>query len=98
MASGVFLLIGLPVILLNAKINWPSGTRLHESLLYSLAIVMVGIIFGGLVINQTLPFLGISRPLDRVPVVATLFVVLLALSIWRPHRWRWSDGLPPDPR
>jgi uncharacterized membrane protein len=96
MAAGVFLLIGLPVILLNAKINWPSGTRLHESLLYSLAIVMVGIIFGGLVINQTLQFLGISRPLDRVPVVATVFVVLLALGIWRPHRWRWSDGLPPD--
>ena len=32
LVAGLFLLIVLPVVLVNAKINWPESTKLHESL------------------------------------------------------------------
>ena len=64
--AGLFVLIVLPVVLVNAKINWPESTKLHESLLYSLALVVLGLMVGGLAINDVLPFVGIARPLDRV--------------------------------
>ena len=86
--AGLFLLIVLPVVLVNAKINWPDGTKLHESLLYSLATVVLGLMLGGLVINQALWALGIARPLDRAPVVATLLIALAGLGLWRKDRWR----------
>ena len=96
--AGVFVLIVLPVLLVNAKINWPQSTRLLESLLYSLALVVLGLLVGGLAINQALPFLGIARPLDRVPVVVTLLIALAGLGLWRPRRWRWHDGLSAESR
>jgi uncharacterized membrane protein len=91
--AGVVVLILLPVLLVNAKINWPEGTKLHESLLYSLAAVVLALMVGGLVINQALWVVGIARPLDRVPVVSTLLIALAALGLWRRERWRWHDGL-----
>ena len=57
-------------MLVNAKIDWLRGVQLHESLLYSLALVVLGLMVGGLFIDEALPFLGVARPLDRVPVVA----------------------------
>jgi uncharacterized membrane protein len=95
---GLLLLIVLPVVLVNAKINWPEGTERHESLLYSLALVVLGLMVGGLLINQALPVLGIARPLDRVPVVVTLLIALAGLGLWRPERWRWRDGLSAENR
>jgi uncharacterized membrane protein len=96
--AGLFVLIVLPVVIVKAKINWPQRTKLHESLLNSLALVLFGLIVGGLVINQVLPYLGIARPLDRVPVVVTLVIALAGLGLWRPARWRWHDGLPAENR
>jgi uncharacterized membrane protein len=96
--AGLFLLIVLPVVLVNAKIDWPESTKLHESLLYSLALVVLGLMVGGLLINQALPVLGIARPLDRVPVVVTLLIALAGLGLWRPKRWRWRDGLSAENR
>jgi len=96
--AGVFVLIVLPVLLVNAKINWPQSTRLLESLLYSLALVVLGLLVGGLAINQALPLLGIARPLDRVPVAVTLLITLAGLGLWRPRRWRWHDGLSAESR
>ena len=93
LVAGLFLLIVLPVVLVNAKINWPESTKLHESLLYSLALVVLGLMVGGLAINEALPSIGIARPLDRVPVVVTLLIALTALAAWRHERWRLSDGL-----
>jgi uncharacterized membrane protein len=92
-AAGLFLLFGLPVALVNAKINWPESTKLHEALLYSLALVLLGIIVGGLAINEVLPYVGVARPLDRIPVVVTLLIALSALAAWRRERWRPSDGI-----
>jgi uncharacterized membrane protein len=90
--AGLFLLIALPVMLVNAKINWPESTKLHEALVYSLALVVLGIMVGGLVINEVLPLVGVARPLDRVPVVVTLLIALTALAVWRHERWRLYDG------
>ncbi|MEB4210081.1 DUF2206 domain-containing protein [Mycobacterium sp. 94-17] len=96
--AGLFLLIVLPVMLVNAKINWPEGTEIRESLAYSLALVLLGIMVGGLVINESLPLAGVARPLDRVPVVITLLIALTALAVWRPRRWRLYDGHSPARR
>ena len=49
--AGLFVLFVLPVVLVNAKINWPESTKLHESLLYSLALIVLGLMVGGLAIN-----------------------------------------------
>jgi uncharacterized membrane protein len=97
-AAGLFLLIVLPVLLVNAKINWPRRTRLLESLLYSLALVVLGLMVGGLIINSALPLLGVARPLDRVPVVVTLLIALAGLGVWRPGRWRLYKGLSAESR
>ncbi len=96
--AGLFLLIVLPVMLVNAKINWPQSTKLHEGLVYSLALVVLGIIVGGLAINELLPLVGVARPLDRVPVVVTLLIALTALAVWRHERWRLYDGHSPARR
>jgi uncharacterized membrane protein len=96
--AGLLVLIVLPVVLVNAKINWPESTKLHESLLYSLALVVLGLMVGGLAINYVLPFLGIARPLDRLPVVVTLLIALAGLGLWRRERWRWHDGLSAENR
>jgi uncharacterized membrane protein len=96
--AGLFLLIVLPVMLVNAKINWPENTKLCEALVYSLALVMLGIMVGGLVINELLPHVGVARPLDRVPVVVTLLIALTALAVWRHKRWRLYDGHFPAKR
>lgn len=96
--AGLFLLIVLPLMLVNAKINWPESTTLHETLVYSLALVVLGIMVGGLVINDVLPLVGVARPLDRVPVVVTLLIALTALAAWRQERWRLHDGHSPARR
>ena len=98
LVAGLFLVIYVPVVLVNAKINWPESTKLHESLLYSLALVLLGLMVGGLAINEVLPFVGIARPLDRLPVVVTLLIALAGLAVWRRERWRWFDGLCPESR
>ena len=92
--AGLGVLIVFPVVLVNAKINWPESTKLHESLLYSLALVIIGLMVGGLAVNQFLPLAGVARPLDRVPVIVTLLAALVVLGVWRPTRWRLLHGLP----
>ena len=93
LVAGLFLVICVPVLLVNAKIGWPESTKPHESLLYSLALVVLGLMVGGLAINEVLPLVGVARPLDRLPVVVTLLIALAGLAAWRRERWRWFDGL-----
>lgn len=96
--AGLFLLIVLPVMLVNAKINWPESIKPHEALVYSLALVVLGIMVGGLVINEVLPLVGVAEPLDRLPVIVTSLIALTALAVWRHKRWRLHEGHSPATR
>jgi uncharacterized membrane protein len=91
--AGLFLLVGVPVALVSAKVRYPAGTKLVERSMYSFGLVVLAIMVVGLAINYLLPLLGVSRPLDRIPVVVTLLVVLSGLALWRRDRWRLTDGL-----
>ena len=88
LAAGLFLMFVLPVLLVNAKISWPGSVKLHESLLYSIGIVVLALILLGLALNQVLPVLGVDRPLDRLPVVVGLSLAVGGLAVWRRDRWR----------
>jgi uncharacterized membrane protein len=92
-AAGMFITVCVPMLLVTAKINWPESIKVHEALLYSLGLVVFGLIIGGLVMNAVLPLVGIARPLDRLPVVVTLSIALAGLALWRRRRWRLFDGL-----
>src|SRR5258705_9618455 len=91
--AGMFITICVPVILVNAKVNWPESTKVHEALLYSLALVLIGLMIGGLITNAVLPLVGGARPLDRLPVVVALSIALTGLALWRRRRWGLVDGL-----
>jgi uncharacterized membrane protein len=91
--AGMFIAICVPVVLVNAKVNWPESTKVHEALLYSLALVVLGLMIGGLTMSTVLPLVGVARPLDRLPVVVTLSIALTGLALWRHRRWRLFDGL-----
>jgi uncharacterized membrane protein len=84
--AGLFLLIVLPTYLVFIKRDW-SGSNLYEGIIYSFAAVLLGVMVGGLVINEVLPLVGITRPLDRVPVLVAADLGLLGLTWWRHRQW-----------
>ena len=87
----LFRLVVLAVVVVSAWHIWPEAIKLHESLLYSLALVLLALAVGGLAIHELLPFLGVAGPLDRVPVVSLMSAVA-CLGLWRARRWRLHDG------
>lgn len=84
--AGFLLAIPLPAWMLSQKIDWRTDSP-TERFLYSVVSAILGLILIGLVINTILPHLGVSRPLDRIPVLASVDLWLLALGIWRPYRF-----------
>ncbi|BBZ26746.1 hypothetical protein MMAD_10410 [Mycolicibacterium madagascariense] len=91
--AGVIVAVCVPVLLLTAKIDWPDTTTLHEAVLYSLGLVVMGLMLLGLASTAVLPLMGVSRPLDRLPVAITMAAVVAGLALWRRRRWRLFDGL-----
>lgn len=85
--AGLFLLLVLPTYMVLFTRRWESST-LADAVLCSFGIVLLGVILGGLAINQLLPALGIERPLDRVPILVSADLVLLVLA-WSCQR-HWS--------
>lgn len=77
--------------LVSWKIGWQTTSR-AEQLIYSFATVLLGLLVGGLVINTVLPWVGVARPLDPVPVLMLFDVGLAWLLLWR-----W-DRVPPPAR
>jgi uncharacterized membrane protein len=77
--AGLFLLVGLPTHLVLVKKAWWGCSR-HEAVIYSLGAVLLAVMIGGLAMNELLPLIGVSRPLDRVPVLVATDVWLLALA------------------
>jgi uncharacterized membrane protein len=92
--AGSSLAIGLPTWMLSQKINWRTDAP-SERLAYSVVSSVFGLIAAGLVVNTILPHLGVSRPLDRDPVLATVDVWCGLIALWRPKRF---SPIIPTPR
>jgi uncharacterized membrane protein len=92
--AGSLLAIGLPTWMLSQKINWRTDAP-SERLAYSVVSSIFGLMAAGLVVNTILPHLGISRPLDRDPVLATVDVWCGLIALWRPKRF---SPIIPTPR
>jgi uncharacterized membrane protein len=92
--AGSLLAIGLPTWMLSQKINWRTDAP-SERLAYSVVSSIFGLMAAGLVVNTILPHLGISRPLDRDPVLATVDVWCGLIALWRPKRF---SPMIPTPR
>ena len=52
-----------------------------ETLLYTVGLSIATLMFTGLLTNTILPFFGISRPISITPLIITISVVVLVLSI-----------------
>jgi uncharacterized membrane protein len=89
--AGFLLAIGLPAWMFSQKIDWRSDVP-SERLVYSVVSAIFGLMVVGLVINTVLPHLGISRPLDRGPVLITVDVWCGLLA-----GWRWERFMPTVP-
>lgn len=92
--AGFLLAIGLPAWMFSQKIDWRTDVP-SERLVYSVVSAIFGLMVVGLVSNTVLPHLGISRPLDRGPVLITVDVWCGLLAIWR--RERFMPTIPPLP-
>jgi uncharacterized membrane protein len=92
--AGSSLAIGLPTWMLSQKINWRTDAP-SERLAYSVVSSVFGLMAAGLVVNTILPHLGVSRPLDRDPVLATVDVWCGLIALWRPKRF---SPIIPTPR
>jgi uncharacterized membrane protein len=95
-----FLVIG-PIYLLFTTDIW-RGSPAVERLGYSVTAGLLLLMLGGLTINTILPPLGITRPLDPVPIVILGDVLTAALYELRRRRpapvsWRaYLAALPPS--
>jgi uncharacterized membrane protein len=81
-AIGFWFLVIHPAYLLCTTSVW-GGTSVAERLGYSVAATLLILMLSGLALNTFLPFLGIQRPLDPVPVVLLGDAITLALYLFR---------------
>ena len=103
-AIGFWFLMLHPTYLLFTTRIWRTPHAL-ERLGYSLAAVLLILMFGGLAINTALPPLGLERPLGPIPIAILgdiLNVSLYVLRQRRPATIRWRASLkacrPPELR
>lgn len=89
---GFVLAIPLPAWMLSQKVDWKT-TSASERLGYSVVSVILGLMSIGLLINTVLPYLGISRPMDRAPVLISIDVSCFAVACWRSERFTPSVPL-----
>jgi uncharacterized membrane protein len=85
--AGFLLAVALPAWMLSQKVEW----RTHlpsERLCYSVVTAIFGLIVVGLIINTVLPHLGVSRPLDRDPVLLAIDAWCGGIALWRRDRFR----------
>jgi uncharacterized membrane protein len=84
-ALGFWVVFGLPVRLLLAKVEWRSPV-LGERVVHAVAVTVLTLIVGGLALNTIGPLLGVDRPLDPLPVNLAVAFTVVALSMWRSDR------------
>lgn len=87
--------------MLSWKLDWQTDTR-AEQLIYSLAVVLLGHLLGGLLLNTALPWFGVQRPLDPLPLLVAMDVSIVALWWWRRDRVPppvqvWTTWVPYSP-
>jgi uncharacterized membrane protein len=81
-AIGFWFLLIHPAYLLCTTSVW-RGSAGAERLGYSVTATLLILMLSGLALNTFLPFLGIRRPLDPVPVVLLGDAITLALYLFR---------------
>ncbi len=80
---GAYLVAVFPIKKLVAADPWRNANLLARWCYASGSWVLL-LITVGLVLNTTLPWVGIARPLDPIPVGISLLLGLLALHRWAP--------------
>jgi uncharacterized membrane protein len=80
--GGFLLAIALPAWMLSQKIHWPTNQP-SDRLGYGVMSAILGVMVIGLTMNTVLPHLGVSRPLDKDPVLIAADVWCLAIVLWR---------------
>jgi uncharacterized membrane protein len=85
-ALGWWLIVVYPTYLLTTTRVWERVTG-AERVLYSLGAVLLILLVGGLLLDVTLPHVGVARPLSLVPILIMVDVVVVALMYWR-----WRQG------
>ena len=90
--AGLLLLVVLPTYLLLVKKDWSRACG-YEAVVCCFAVVLLGVIAGGLAMNELLPLVGVRRPLDRLPVLVGTDIALVGLALWRPRRWRHEPAV-----
>ncbi|MDX6476444.1 MAG: hypothetical protein QOH95_1955, partial [Gaiellaceae bacterium] len=90
--AGVVLVLVLPTMLLWQKLDWVDADP-AERIVCSLGVVLLGLMLGGLLLNQVLGFAGVARPLDRTPVLVAVDLGLIGLLSWRRDRLRLPENV-----
>ena len=90
-------LLVVPVVALVRRVRWLDPDRLR-AFLVSAGLVLLAVLLLGLLLNTTLPSLGVERPLARPVVVVAVTIAVLALLCWRPsvpllRRQELADGV-----
>lgn len=77
---GFFLLTFLPGLLILQILKLDKLNRV-ETLLYSIGLSIAFLMFTGFTINMLYPTFGISKPLSTLPLMITISIILLVMSI-----------------
>jgi uncharacterized membrane protein len=93
-AVGFWFILVYPVYLCYTSSFW-RGASAGERAGYSVTVVLLLLLLAGLFVNTVLPWIGISRPLDTLPVVIIADLLdgaffLLRMRFPRPVRWRFQ--------
>jgi uncharacterized membrane protein len=94
-ALAFWLLVAHPAYLLSTTSLWKRHSA-AERVVYSLAGAIFLLLVGGLFINTVLPLVGVTRPLDLIPVLVLVDVLNIALLLLRrryPAVPSWRLGL-----
>ena len=84
--AGCALLFGLPICLLYSKLAWRWADP-DERLGYALVLTLLLLMGLGLALDVALPHVGVTKPLERLPILLGVDALLVVLSLWRPRRW-----------
>jgi uncharacterized membrane protein len=84
-AIGFWFLVIYPAYLLYSAALW-QGCPPAERVGYSIGAVLLLLMLGGLTMNTVLPLLGVTRPLDTLPVIILGDLVVAALYALRQRR------------